>query len=83
MQPTAAPNGIGNAEVKGNPKTFDFVSFHLNCHAVCGSLGNLATLRKRLLARWWPRLRRRSQRGQLSCTRRMMLGWLPRPGFHP
>src|SRR5215471_6793129 len=62
------------------------VQGYFNYYAVPGNLDCLAILRRRLLARWWHRLRRRSQQRHLSWTRMIALGerWLPQPCvLHP
>ena len=62
------------------------VQGYFNYYAVPGNLDCLAILRRRLLARWWHRLRRRSQQRHLPWTRMIALGerWLPQPCvLHP
>jgi RNA-directed DNA polymerase len=62
------------------------VQGYFNYYAVPGNLDSLAAFRQRLLALWWRRLRRRSQKHQFSWTRTLALGdrWLPQPRvLHP
>jgi RNA-directed DNA polymerase len=58
------------------------VQGYFNYYAVPGNLDRLAIFRRRLLALWWHKLRRRSQQRHLSWTRMIALGerWLPPPG---
>ena len=62
------------------------VQGYFNYYAVPGNLDSLAAFRQRLLALWWRRLRRRSQKHPFSWTRTLALGdrWLPQPRvLHP
>jgi len=62
------------------------VQGYFNYYAVPGNLDSLAVFRQRLLALWWRRLRRRSQKHPFSWTRTLVLGdrWLPQPRvLHP
>jgi len=62
------------------------VQGYFNYYAVPGNLDSLAEFRQRLLALWWRRLRRRSQKYPFSWTRTLALGdhWLPQPRvLHP
>ena len=62
------------------------VQGYFNYYAVPGNLDRLAVFRQRLLALWWRRLRRRSQKHPFSWTRTLALGdrWLPQPRpLHP
>jgi hypothetical protein len=62
------------------------VQGYFNYYAVPGNLDSLAVFRQRLLALWWRRLRRRSQKHPFTWTRTLALGdhWLPQPHvLHP
>src|SRR5215470_13748050 len=62
------------------------VQGYFNYYAVPGNLNSLAVFRERLLALWWRRLRRRSQKDRFSWNRTLTLGqrWLPEPHvLHP
>jgi RNA-directed DNA polymerase len=62
------------------------VQGYFNYYAVPGNLDSLAVFRERLLALWWRRLRRRSQKDRFSWNRTLTLGqrWLPEPHvLHP
>jgi len=62
------------------------VQGYFNFYAVPGNLDSLVAFRQRLLALWWRRLRRRSQKHPFSWTRTLALGdrWLPQPRvLHP
>jgi len=59
---------------------------YFNYYAVPGNLDSLAVFRQRLLALWWRRMRRRSQKHPFSWSRTLALGdrWLPQPRpLHP
>src|SRR5262249_34678131 len=62
------------------------VQGYFNFYVVPGNLDSLVAFRQRLLALWWRRLRRRSQKHPFSWTRTLALGdrWLPQPRvLHP